>query len=255
MDVVPKHPTRTLVSSVEAFPGPGRRFFSYTWLENEEYYFAIVDAQVPHDIPLGQHLPNETPLDVYSLRGCHLPKNRIFATMPHDLQIAKPEDVQSSDIFIKKPQIVMSDENEDISKMQPITEGLIPEARVYETLMSVSGGPHPNICRYYGAVETDGFLCGLALQRCRKTLQELKTENAVFDEAFIERVASGLRAALTHLHSINLAHVRRSDAPSHCCSLFLRTNRMTSTRGILVSMTRTTLSYSTTMLACRLGRP
>lgn len=202
MYVVPNYPpqpvvrpSRTLVNRLEVFTDSGGRFFSYTYLENNEYYFAMIDVHTAHDL--------------YSLRGHYLPKTSIYAPCPYDLWIAKPDVVRSSGTFIKECPIVIFNENADVTKMRPITEELIPEARVYQTLMSVKGGPHPNICRYYGVVATNGYLTGVVLQRCRTTLYALHKSGAKFDDNFVNSVAGGIRAALDHLHSLGLAHVSR----------------------------------------------
>jgi serine/threonine protein kinase len=186
----PAPPPRTLLYRVEVFSDAGEHFLSCTWKENSEYYFALTDPR---------HF------DLYSLRGNYLPRQCLFAVPPADLQVAQPDVLRSSGVFVKRLPIILHSEQIDVRRMRPLNEELIAEARIY--LMLQSGGKHANICAYYGMVVKDGYLEGLALERCNTTLLDFINSRTPYDKSFITKVMAGLRSALDYLHSLGYAHV------------------------------------------------
>lgn len=64
--------------------------------------------------------------------------------------------------------------------------------------------PHPNIGSYLGCLVKDGRITHICLEKYPTSLVS-ESENG-FDEAQRERIFTGIRAGITHLHSLDLAH-------------------------------------------------
>lgn len=190
---VVEQPVRVFVSRTEVFSDKGARFYSYIWKEGIEYYFATADVRIHHDLN--------------SLRGTRLPWECIYAKVPTDLQLANPEYLRSSGVYIKRTLIVICSDNIDVRTMHPINADLVAEARFYQFLDTVPQGWHLNICKYYGVVANDGYIDGLALERCNTTLMDLAKSATIFDDALINKITGELRSALEFIHSLGYAHV------------------------------------------------
>ena len=72
-------------------------------------------------------------------------------------------------------------------------------AGIFELLLH---NPHPNIVRYHGCLIKRGRIVGIMLDRYPMTLKQ-RLENGHFDS---EICMSKLTSAVSHLHSLGLAH-------------------------------------------------
>jgi serine/threonine protein kinase len=90
-------------------------------------------------------------------------------------------------------------DDEDEAKLLP--QLLLGEA---EVLQFLEQNPHPNIVRFHGCTANRGRFTGIALERHSVMLQYRHED--VPRPIDIDTCMRGIRAALTHLHSLGFAH-------------------------------------------------
>jgi len=75
------------------------------------------------------------------------------------------------------------------------------EVRFMETL---SRSPHPHVVAYHGCVVENGYIVGIALEKCTKTLEERCQDTTTpFN---VSACLSQIAAALAHLHDLGYCH-------------------------------------------------
>ncbi|KAL4947147.1 kinase-like domain-containing protein [Aspergillus filifer] len=84
---------------------------------------------------------------------------------------------------------------------QWLVEGLLYEAHVMELLRQ---NPHPNLVMSFGCKERRGFITALIMERPKDTLLEFVQKQQWLVNK--DRIMAGITAAVTHLHSLGLAH-------------------------------------------------
>jgi len=143
-------------------------------------------------------------LTVEDAREClrPLPDEEIYPLLPED----DPVTVASDDVtgfYVKRtawPTYLDFQETDFLPRL------MLREARTMELLTK---HPHPNIVRYFGCRVKRGRITGLVLESFPfpHDLGFVKTGPDLYKFAIDkERILSGLRSALDHLHALGLAH-------------------------------------------------
>jgi serine/threonine protein kinase len=108
-----------------------------------------------------------------------------------------PEEIRSQS-YIKRPKLLCLD-NEDEAKLLP--QLLLGEA---EMLQFLGQNPHLDIIRFHGCTVNRGRFTDITLQKHSIMLKYCHEDvPRPFD---IDTCMRGIRAALTHLHSLGFAH-------------------------------------------------
>jgi serine/threonine protein kinase len=143
-------------------------------------------------------------LTVDDIREClrPLPDEEIYPLLPEDENITvAPDDVAG--FYVKR---TAWSTYLDFRGTEFLPKLMLKETRTMELL---TRHPHPNIVRYYGARVKRGRITGLVLETFPfpHDLGFVKTRPDLFKGSLDkERILSGLRSALDHLHSLGLAH-------------------------------------------------
>lgn len=125
-----------------------------------------------------------------------VPDERIYPVATPLITLAP--NLDRSDIFIKRPQVLHLDDEEETKLLPQI---LIEEADILEL---IKRRPHSNLVRYYGCNVKRGRVTGIVLQRHQAILQyRYEDDERDFD---IRACMRGIRAGIEHLHSLGLAH-------------------------------------------------
>lgn len=103
-----------------------------------------------------------------------------------------------SNCFIKRPKLLSLD-NPDETKLLPAL--LIEEAEVLEYLKTHQ---HPNLVEYYGCILKGNRVAGIVLEKHEIILQYRYEDDP--HDLDISAFMTDLRAAVAHLHSLQLAH-------------------------------------------------
>lgn len=115
--------------------------------------------------------------------------------------LTKAPEMLPSNIFIKRPSIILYDVFRKHNALSLIPKDLLEEAKVMQMLSQRS---HPHIIRYHGCYVRRGRIVGLVLDRHSQELVELlRNKVGTVDKGpFMQALESAIR----HLHSLNWAH-------------------------------------------------
>ncbi|KAL4944963.1 kinase-like domain-containing protein [Aspergillus oleicola] len=127
--------------------------------------------------------------DIYPLYPGDQVLHRVSDHIANEEEYEKHQDLYTFDVFQRH------------GMNQWLVEGLLYEAHVMEVLRQ---NPHPNIVKYHGCKMRRGFITALVMERHKDQLQDvLKNGRRAVDK---EVIMAGLESAVTHLHSLGLAH-------------------------------------------------
>ena len=125
-----------------------------------------------------------------------VPDEKIYPHLPTNLSVVS-EDLRRQS-YIKRPKLLCLD---DDSETKLLPQLLLNEAQVLQLLEQ---NRHPNIIRFHGCTVTRNRITGLALEKHSVILQYRHED--VPRALDVDACTRGIRAAITHLHSLGLAH-------------------------------------------------
>jgi hypothetical protein len=125
-----------------------------------------------------------------------VPDERIYPLRPTSLSVVSDE--VRSQLYIKQPKLLCLD-NEAETKLLP--QLLLSEA---EVLQFVENNRDPNIIRFHGCTVNRNRVTGIALEKHSVILQYRHED--VPHPLDVDACMHGIRAAVTYLHSLGLAH-------------------------------------------------
>ncbi len=138
-----------------------------------------------------------------------VPDCSIFPVLPLDpeLTIAPEASTQQDDCFIKRPNMSVYElfVDHDREDTEPGNDGFLARTLLSEALIMqrLSGHPHPNLAKYHGVRVRRGRITGLVFKRYQRTLLDHVRQGLHIDQ---DEVLHALEPAVTHLHSLGLAH-------------------------------------------------
>ena len=125
-----------------------------------------------------------------------VPDERIYPLKTTTLSLV-PEETRSQ-FYIKRPKLLCLD-NKSEAKLLP--QLLLSEAEMLQFLEQI---PHPNIIRFHGCTINRGRITGIALKKHSIILQYRHKD--VPHPLDIDACMHGIRAGVTHLHSLGIGH-------------------------------------------------
>jgi serine/threonine protein kinase len=163
--------------------------------------FAVIDADDviyfgQLDAPSG-----EISYEQFTSALSRIPDEEIYPELPPDEQLTMAPEGLAPDFYIKRPKLTAYEDHKEQDVLSGMREAMLEEAHA---LQIVSQHPHPNIIRYHGCRVQRGRVTGLVLDRYNTRLKEyLRNDVGTIDK---ESFMAALESAVSHLHSIGLAH-------------------------------------------------
>ena len=133
-----------------------------------------------------------------------IPDDDVFPRWaPDNTGLIQAQDTLPPNAFIKYPELALYDVFKQHNILYLLRNGLVEEAR---TMEMISKHPHPNIVRYHGCRVRRGHITGLVLDCYPNTLTEYLNNKVGSLSLDQELFMDALKSAVSHLHSLGLAH-------------------------------------------------
>lgn len=168
---------------------------------NAPKYVTFYLVTADEEVWFGQSFKNkrEITLDEYQEALERVPDEDVYPEIPPNTKITLAPDNTNGPLYIKRPGL---NSYETMKGTPFIVKNVLDETLIMEKICETQ---HPNIIKYYGCRTSRGRITSIVLERHEYTLSQYIRQSG-FHHMNKDRFIDALESAVSHIHSMGLAH-------------------------------------------------
>lgn len=168
---------------------------------NAPRYVTFYLVTADEEVWFGQSFKNKREMTLHEYQEAleRVPDEDIYPEIPPDTKITLAPENIGGPLYIKRPGL---NSYETMKGTSFIVKNVLDETLIMEKICETR---HPNIIKYYGCRTRRGRITSLVLERHKYTLAQYIRE-PVFHDMDKGKFLDALEAAVSHIHSMGLAH-------------------------------------------------